>query len=209
MGRFQPFDRERRPEDQLKTFQDLAQAEMARFEEELREARMESGPMIAGIWPVVEPWYARASLGEQRVFGVVEWSPRPPGGTGTTWYAYGDLSAFTVAASDRRGLEGDLNKDPTQGWWPGGFSPMNLRIERGGDQRATAEVTLSPTGERRVVDSPYFLKSTEGGPTRIVQQEDVSSSNWTYIVLTEWEPYPDIAGAIAGAWRHGSGWPLP
>jgi hypothetical protein len=65
------------------------------------------------------------------------------GGHTEAWYAYGDLSPFTDEAADRRGLEGDLNKDPTQGVYRDWFTPMHLRIERIGDQKATAEVTLS------------------------------------------------------------------
>jgi hypothetical protein len=62
----------------------------------------------------------------------------------------------------------------------------------------TAEVTLS--GDRRVVGAPFEL-SAEGSSTHFVQQEDASPSNWTYVVLTDREPYYDVVAAIASVWK--------
>jgi hypothetical protein len=196
MGRFQPFERGGTSEGREPT-PDQVRAELGRFQEVLRAARLDQGPSsLAGIWHIVEPWYERA-LNQERVIGLVHWSPQPVA-SDEIWFAYGDLSAFTEAAEDRRGLEGDLGQDPYIGYSPESFTPMHLRVEKRGNEKATAQVTLTRTGETRLLDYPYELLSENDNAARFAQQEDVEP-NWTYVMLTDSiNPYAYIIGAFSG-----------
>jgi len=100
-----------------------------------------------------------------------------PGFPNETFKAYGDLSAFTDAEAGSRGLEGDLRNQPASSH----DIPIHLRIEKRGDQNATAEVTneWGQPEKRRLLDYAF----PQGPSKRTFSQIESDSAHWTTVQL--------------------------
>jgi len=130
------------------------------------------------VWPTVEPWYEAAKRGDE-VVGGVAWAPVP--GENDVFEAWGDLSAFTDEEAASRGLEGDLRNEPQSymGGTPRNDLPFHLRIEKRGDQNATAEVTngWGQPEKRRLLD--YAFRQGK----RTFSQIESDRDHWTTVQL--------------------------